>query len=86
MSYFGGKGGPGVFQTIINEIPRHDLFVSAFAGHCSVLANPRLEAKRRFDIGENIERRSSPPSATFRAIGKVESRVENFYAGFEGET
>jgi DNA adenine methylase len=37
MSYFGGKGGAGVFQTLINEIPPHDTYISAFAGMDAVL-------------------------------------------------
>ena len=40
-SYPGGKNGPGVYQTLINHIPPHDVFVSAFAGHCGVLQNKR---------------------------------------------
>lgn len=41
MAYFGGKGSSGVYQTIINQIPRHEVFISAFAGHCSVLRKLR---------------------------------------------
>ena len=35
-SYFGGKGGAGVWQTIINQIPPHDRFVEAFAGSATI--------------------------------------------------
>ena len=35
--YPGGKNGAGVFQTIINQIPPHDLYIEAFAGSASVL-------------------------------------------------
>lgn len=35
-SYFGGKGASGVAQNLINEIPRHDVFVSAFLGYCRI--------------------------------------------------
>jgi DNA adenine methylase len=38
-SYPGSKHSPGVYQTIINQIPPHDVFVSGFAGHCAVLTN-----------------------------------------------
>lgn len=34
--YTGGKSGAGVFQTIINHIPAHKIFVELFAGGCGV--------------------------------------------------
>ena len=40
-TYNGGKNGSGVYQAIINQIPPHEVFVSAFAGNCGVLANKR---------------------------------------------
>jgi len=36
-TYFGGKGGEGVYQTIINCIRPHDVFISPFLGHCAVM-------------------------------------------------
>lgn len=36
-SYPGGKAGAGVYQRIINLIPKHDLLISAFAGHCGIV-------------------------------------------------
>jgi DNA adenine methylase len=45
-SYPGGKGGAGVFQTIINQIPPHDVYLEPFAGGASVLRNIR-PARRR---------------------------------------
>jgi DNA adenine methylase len=36
-NYPGGKNGSGTFQTIINEIPPHDLYVEAFAGSGAIL-------------------------------------------------
>jgi hypothetical protein len=35
-SYFGGKAGAGVWQTIVNRIPPHDCLIVPFAGHCAV--------------------------------------------------
>lgn len=35
-SYFGGKESPGVYQTIINHIRPHDLFVEPFGGNFAV--------------------------------------------------
>ena len=36
-SYPGGKAGSGVYQTLINQIPPHDTYISATAGHDAVL-------------------------------------------------
>jgi len=36
-TYFGGKAAAGVVHQIINQLPRHDVFVSGFAGNCAVL-------------------------------------------------
>ncbi|MES2616918.1 MAG: hypothetical protein V4613_03580 [Bacteroidota bacterium] len=40
-SYKGGKAGSGVYQNIINHLPEHDIFISAFAGHCGVTRNKK---------------------------------------------
>lgn len=40
-SYPGGKSGSGIFQRLINLIPRHRILVSAFAGHCGIVRNIR---------------------------------------------
>jgi DNA adenine methylase len=32
MPYPGGKGGAGVYQTIINGMPRHEVYVEPFLG------------------------------------------------------
>lgn len=39
MSYPGGKGGEGVFQTLINQIPPHSVYISPFLGDDAVLRN-----------------------------------------------
>lgn len=36
MRYPGGKGGAGVFQTIINQFPPHRVYIEAFAGGANV--------------------------------------------------
>ena len=38
-SYPGGKSGPGIYQRLINQIPRHRILISAFAGQCGVTRN-----------------------------------------------
>lgn len=40
-SYPGGKSGAGIFQRLINLIPRHRILIVPFAGHCGVLRNIR---------------------------------------------
>src|SRR5690348_6561480 len=40
-AYTGGKGGPGSFQTIINQMPPHRVYVEAFLGAGSVLRHKR---------------------------------------------
>jgi len=56
MSYFGGKGGMGVHQTIINQIPPHYTFISGFAGKCAVYRNLK-KARKNFiiDKDESLE-------------------------------
>ena len=41
MRYPGGKNGAGVFQTLINLIPPHDLYIEAFVGSGAVFRNKR---------------------------------------------
>lgn len=49
MTYPGGKAGSGVYQTLINQTPPHDAFISAFAGHDAVLQH-KLPALRNVAI------------------------------------
>ncbi len=42
--YFGSKGASGVWQTIINQIPPHDLFIEAFAGSATITRRMRRAA------------------------------------------
>lgn len=37
--YFGGKGGSGTYQKIINLIPPHKTLVVPFLGHCGITRN-----------------------------------------------
>lgn len=38
-TYFGGKGGSGTYQQIINIIPPHDCLVIPFVGNCGIARN-----------------------------------------------
>lgn len=40
-SYPGGKSGAGIYQRLINLIPRHRILIVPFAGHCGVARNIR---------------------------------------------
>lgn len=49
MAYPGGKGG--AYQKIINHIPPHDIFISLFMGHGSIIRNIR---PARLSIGVDL--------------------------------
>lgn len=44
MAWPGGKDGAGVAQRLINQIPPHDIFISAFLGDCAIMRR-KLPAK-----------------------------------------
>ena len=52
MSYPGGKAAPGVFQTIINLIPPHHVYIEPFLGAGAVM---RLKAPAACSIGVDID-------------------------------
>ncbi|WP_028666217.1 hypothetical protein [Runella zeae] len=52
-SYFGGKGQDGVYQTIINEIPKCHDYWEIFAGNASIFRRLTNKAKRSFLIESN---------------------------------
>lgn len=45
LNYPGGKGGAGVYQTIINQIPPHEVYVEPFAGGAAVFRHKRLASR-----------------------------------------
>ncbi len=51
-SYFGGKGGAGVYQRLINLIPPHEVFISSHLGHCAIM---RHKQKAKVNIGIDID-------------------------------
>lgn len=42
MNYPGGKNGPGIYQTIINQIPAHTTYIEPFAGSAAIYRHKRL--------------------------------------------
>jgi DNA adenine methylase len=53
MPYPGGKGGAGVYQTIINGMPRHEVYVEPFLGGGAVMAAKRPAC---LNIGVDLNR------------------------------
>lgn len=51
----GGKDGAGVAQRLINQIPPHDVFVSAFLGDCAIMRRKRPAAR---NIGIDLDERA----------------------------
>jgi site-specific DNA-adenine methylase len=53
--YPGGKGGSGVYQTIINSMPPHNTYIEAFLGAGSVLRHKRLAQRNvGIDLDEDV--------------------------------
>ena len=48
MTYPGGKNAPGVYQTIINHMPPHAVYIEPFLGSGAIL---RLKRPARINIG-----------------------------------
>ena len=58
MSYPGGKDGSGVWQRIVNELPPHEVFISAFLGDCAVLRRKKPAAWNiGIDVDDSVVRR-----------------------------
>lgn len=55
MNYKGSKNGSGVFQTIINQIPPHDVYIEGFAGSGAIL---RMKRPTRVNVAIDIYSRS----------------------------
>jgi DNA adenine methylase len=47
-AYNGGKSGAGVYQTIINQQPKHDFYLEAFLGHGGIM---RKKKPAQLNIG-----------------------------------
>ena len=58
MSYPGGKSGAGVYQTIINLMPPHEVYIEPFLGGGAIM---RLKRPAALNIGLDLEARALPP-------------------------
>jgi DNA adenine methylase len=52
MTYPGGKNGSGVYQTIINRMPPHDVYIEPFLGSGAVL---RYKRPARLTLGVDLD-------------------------------
>ena len=52
MSYFGGKSGAGVFQTLINLMPPHEVYIEPFLGGGAVM---RLKRPAPLNLGIELD-------------------------------
>src|ERR1051326_8012454 len=64
-TYFGGKGGDGVFQTIINHMPPHKIYIETFLGGGSIMLHKRpAEVNIGIEVDPNVSslwRQHLPP-------------------------
>ena len=51
-TYPGGKGGAGVYQTLISQMPPHSTYIEAFTGGGGVLRHKR-PAALNVDVDRN---------------------------------
>jgi len=51
-SYFGGKAGAGVYQTLINQIPSHDIYIESHLGAGAVM---RYKKPAHKNIGIDVD-------------------------------
>lgn len=52
MSYFGGKNGAGVYQTIINHMPPHQVYIEPFLGGGAIM---RLKRPAALNVGLDLD-------------------------------
>lgn len=79
MSYPGGKGGAGVYQTIINQLPPHEVYIEPFAGAASVSRHKR-PARRTIlvDRSPSIVTRFAGDLRTLPVVGCGIAFLEKF--------
>jgi DNA adenine methylase len=68
MTYPGGKNGSGVYQTIINRMPPHDVYIEPFLGGGAIM---RLKLPARVNIGLDLD---ADPLAAFGGARSTKAR------------
>ncbi len=68
-SYPGGKCGAGVYQTIINLMPPHEVYIEPFLGGGAVM---RMKRPARLNIGLDLDARVAAEAA--RLVGRGDCR------------
>lgn len=78
--YFGSKGGAGVFQTLINEMPPHRVYIEAFLGSGTLM---RMKRPADRNIGLDLDiaaldlARLHTPTAELACVDAI-AWLENF--------
>ena len=70
MPYPGGKGGAGVYQTIINQMPPHTVYIEPFLGGGAVMAAKRPAG---LNIGVDLDAEAIA-QARARIVGNDDTR------------
>jgi DNA adenine methylase len=67
MSYPGGKNGSGVYQTLINLMPPHDVYIEPFLGGAAIM---RLKRPARLNIGIDLDSAAVETARSDRGTSK----------------
>lgn len=73
MTYPGGKNGAGVYQTIINHMPPHHVYIEPFLGSGAVMRH-----KRRAAVSIGLDRDPAVIEAAAGIAGSGEGRIQIF--------
>ena len=79
MGYLGGKAGTDVYQTIINRMPPHRVYMEPFLGSGAVMRH-----KKPASLNIGIDRDREAVKARFRS-GSYPHLVEPFAGGNNGK-
>lgn len=74
--YFGGKGQPGVYHTIINQMPPHDLYIEPFLGGGSIMRHKK-PAKRSIGLDLHLPALQQFNQAYLPSIAALETHHGN---------
>jgi len=81
MRYPGGKSGSGVYQTIINQMPPHQMYIEAFLGSGAVM---RHKLPALINVGLDLDADVISMAAAIAAGGDVVLPVSRLALGRDG--